>query len=90
MVTLDEVKLYLRVDGSEDDGLIQGLMDTAAQIVQDVSRLDDNEFDPDDSTVRIAILYTIAYLYEHRENATHKGLTLTLRALLFGQREAKF
>jgi hypothetical protein len=37
-----------------------------------------------------AELYTVAYLYEHREEADHKGLVLTLRALLFGIREEKF
>ena len=36
------------------------------------------------------MLYTIAYLYEHREEADHHDLALTLRALLFGIREAAF
>ena len=38
-------------------------------------------------TLRVAILYTLAYLYEHREEADHHALTLTLRSLLFGIRE---
>ena len=37
--------------------------------------------------LRIAILYTIGYMFEHREDADHHGLTLTLRALLFSLRE---
>ena len=38
-------------------------------------------------TLRIAILYALAYLYEHREEADHHALILTLRSLLFGIRE---
>ena len=37
--------------------------------------------------LRIAILYTVGYLYEHREEADHHDLTLTLRNLLFAIRE---
>ena len=40
--------------------------------------------------MRIAILYTVAYLYEHREEANHSQLNLTLRALLFGVRKEDF
>lgn len=40
-------------------------------------------------TVRVAVLYTLGYLYEHREEADHHALTLTLRSLLFGIREGK-
>ena len=39
------------------------------------------------ATIRVAVLYTLGYLYEHREEADHHALTLTLRALLFGIRE---
>lgn len=38
-------------------------------------------------TMRVAILYTLGYLFEHREEADHHALTLTLRSLLFGIRE---
>jgi hypothetical protein len=38
-------------------------------------------------TMRVAILYALGYLFEHREEADHHALTLTLRSLLFGIRE---
>ena len=38
-------------------------------------------------TMKVAILYALGYLYEHREEADHHALTLTLRSLLFGIRE---
>ena len=37
--------------------------------------------------LRIAILYTIGYLYEHREEADHHELTMTLRSILSSIRE---
>ena len=38
-------------------------------------------------TLRVAILYALGYMFEHREEADHHALTLTLRSLLFGIRE---
>ena len=37
--------------------------------------------------LKVAILYTVGYLYEHREEADHHGLMMTLRNLLFAVRE---
>ena len=38
-------------------------------------------------TMRVAVLYALGYLFEHREEADHHALVLTLRSLLFGIRE---
>ena len=37
--------------------------------------------------LRTAVFFTLGYLYEHREEADHPGLTLTLRSILFAIRE---
>lgn len=37
--------------------------------------------------LRVAILYVVGYLYEHREEANHHDMMLTLRNLLFAIRE---
>ena len=37
--------------------------------------------------MRCAILYALGYLYEHREDADHHDLVMTLRNLLFSLRE---
>ena len=47
-------------------------------------------FEENYKEARIAVLYTIGYLYEHREEADHHALTLTLRSLLFGMRKEAF
>ena len=87
MMTLAEVKNYLRVDHAEDDSLILSLMDTAKKLVKDVGRMDEQAFTVNEETTRQAMLYTISYLYENRNNADYHKLTLTLRSLLFAQRE---
>jgi hypothetical protein len=37
--------------------------------------------------MRVAILYALGYLFEHREEADHHTLVLTLRSILFAVRE---
>ncbi|WP_370839009.1 head-tail connector protein [Phascolarctobacterium faecium] len=86
MVDLEEMKAYLRVDGDEEDGLIEKLMETAERLSKDVAR--DDALNP--ATMRMAMLYATAYLYEHREEADHNDLLLSLRALLMGERKAAF
>ena len=38
-------------------------------------------------TMKVAVLYATAYLFEHREEADHHALTLMLRSILFALRE---
>ena len=89
-VTLESAKNYLRVDTSDDDALIKGLITTAETLVRDTSRMSDEELAPYKEVVEIAELFTIAYLYEHREEADHKNLTETVKYLLFPIRKEVF
>ena len=87
MITLNEAKNYLRVDHAEDDKFILSLIDPAKTRVQEVGRMDEAALAVNEATTRQAMLYTISYLYEDRNTADYHKLTLTLRALLFAQRE---
>lgn len=87
MVTLQEVKQYLRIDFEDDDTLLLSLISTAKQLVMDVGRMDEELFSENEDVVRTAMLYTVSYLYENRNTADFSKLTLTLRAMLFAQRE---
>ena len=104
LITLAEAKTYLRVDTADDDALIGGLLLSAGRLCADVARLTDAEWaqadavpSEDDSTdvvslrtaLRVAVYYTLGYLYEHREEADHHDLLLTLRSLLFAVREGR-
>ena len=87
MVTLQEVKQYLRIDFEDDDTLLLSLISTAKQLIMDVGRMDEERFSENEDMVRTAMLYTVSYLYENRNTADFSKLTLTLRAMLFAQRE---
>ena len=87
VVTLQEVKQYLRIDFEDDDTLLLSLISTAKQLVMDVGRMNEERFSENEDVVRTAMLYTVSYLYENRNTADFSKLTLTLRAMLFAQRE---
>ncbi|HEM4925442.1 TPA: phage gp6-like head-tail connector protein [Streptococcus suis] len=89
-LSLEEVKQYVRVDSSDDDSLLESLMLSAKQLCSHILRVDETDELLQKDEVKIAMLYGIAYLYEHREEANHKDLTLTLRSLLFGLRKVEF
>ena len=99
LISLEEAKSYLRVDTEDEDTMIAVLLSSAGRLCADVARLTDEQWaavdaDTEDAalvpvreTMRVAILYALGYLFEHREEADHHGLQLTLRSLLFGIRE---
>ena len=90
IITLAEAKEYLRVDVDDEDALIETLLAAAQNLCEDVARLDTEEFDAAGDVAKIAVLFVLGYFYEHREDADHKALTLTLRSLLHGVRKAAF
>lgn len=91
IVTLEEVKEYLRVDYDDEDKLLGGLLQAAHKICMDVARItDEADFSKEAEQSKTAVMYTVAYLYEHREEADHHELMLTLRSLLFGVRQEGF
>ena len=90
IVTLEEMKQYLRVDFPDDDSLIEYLLSSAEKSCMDIMRTDDSDALTSEPNAKTAVLYTVAYLYEHREDADHHALMITLRALLFGSRREGF
>lgn len=90
MLTLDEVKVYLRINHNDEDEFLNSLITSSMRHAMDIARVENEEEFKNYHNSKIAVLYTIAYLYEHREKADHKELNLTLRALLFGIRETEF
>ena len=90
IVTLEEMKNYLRVDYDDDDALLEGIIVQSQQICMDVARFSDFEDFEKQPVSKIAVMYAVAYLYEHREEADHHALNLTLRDLLFGTRKEGF
>jgi hypothetical protein len=105
LLSLSEVKEYLRVDTADEDATIGILLHSAERLCVDVARLTKDQWevinsDAEESelyskddlsaireTMKVAILYATAYLFEHREEADHHALALTLRSILFAIRE---
>ena len=102
LISLNEAKEYLRVDSADEDAVIGGLLQSASFLARDVGRLSGKTWAAvnadtadDDSaelvslraSLRIAVLYALGYLFEHREEADHHDLVMTLRNLLFSVRE---
>ncbi|HEY9575939.1 MAG TPA: head-tail connector protein [Lachnospiraceae bacterium] len=91
VVSLEEMKKYLRVDTSEDDDLISTLIKSSEKMCLDIARKEEDEIIGESfEEYKVAVLYAAAYLYEHREEADHHELTITLRSMLFGVRKAGF
>ena len=99
LVTLEEAKEYLRVDSADEDAMTGILLSASERRCVDVARLSDEKWaavnsdtegaslTPIRETLKVAILYALGYLFEHREEADHHALTLTLRSILFAIRE---
>ena len=102
LVNLEEAKEYLRVSTSDEDVIISSLILAAESLTKDVGRVSDEVWasanteptdqDPEDlkqirPVLKVSELYALAYLFEHREEANHHDLTITMRNLLFSIRE---
>lgn len=74
---------------SEYDVTVQS-KNTGHLLCMDVARITDEDAFEEEPCARIAVMYAVAYLYEHREEADHHALTLSLRSLLFGCRQEGF
>ena len=99
LISLVDAKEYLRVDTEDEDATIGVLLSSAGRLCADVARLTEEQWEavnsdtedasltPVRETMKVAILYALGYLFEHREEADHHDLTLTLRSILFAIRE---
>lgn len=90
MISIDEMKNYLRIDFDDDDALLENLIVSSERLCMDIARTDNKDEFEKLETSKIAVMYAVAYQYEHREDGDHHALTLSLRSLLSGIRKAGF
>ena len=91
IVSLKEVKNYLRIDFDDDNKLLYQLIETSQKLCMEIVRTDDiSILESDKKSYKTAVLYSVAYLYENREKANHSEMKLTLRALLANYRPEGF
>lgn len=91
MLTLDQAKLHLRVDGDHDDAYIEGLVAAASELVRGLIARAPGPGDaapvvpPVNETQRQAARLLVGHWYANREAATPVALTeapLAVRMLL--------
>lgn len=90
IATLEEAKMFLRIDHSDEDTLITDLLGTSENLCRDIIRQEFSELETISETLKTAVLYGVTYLYENRDKADYKELTSTLSYLLFGIRKEMF
>lgn len=96
MLTLQETKDFLRVDGDEEDNLISSLIITAQVLTEDIIRRPLSEYEETPEPIHQAMLILVGTLYEERQISKDKSgvdinETLDLvRKMLFAYRRAKF
>ncbi len=62
VVTLEEMKNYLRVDYEDDDTLLTGLIGAAQKLCMDVARTEAATVFAAEENARSAVMYAVAYL----------------------------
>lgn len=87
LVTLNEAKLYLKVDGDTDDSLITSCINSAEELCEDILRFPLAEFVEIPETVKHAALYAIGNLYEQRETVDMQSMIDLMKRLLFAYRK---
>ena len=90
MISLDEMKNYLRIDFDDDDALLENLILSSERLCMDIARIKSRSVFEKKDTAKIAVMYAVAYQYEHREDCDHHALTMSLRSLLSGIRKVGF
>lgn len=94
MIDLADMKLYLRVDGDEEDGLIASLIAVGTEITEGVIRKKLTEFETLPESIKQAIMFATATLYENRQGGKN-GLDMmtmidVIKRMTFAYRREAF
>ena len=87
VVSLEDIKLYLRVDGDEEDTLISNFIKVSEDLVEGILRYPLSEFEVVPDIIKQAIMYSVANMYEKREDYDAKEVIDIMTKLLFSYRK---
>ena len=87
VVSLEEIKLYLRVDGEEEDRLISTFINVSEDLVAGILRYPLSEFEVVPDIIKQAVMYSVANMYEKREDYDAKEVLDIMTKLLFSYRK---
>lgn len=77
-------------DGQNTFFKVKNLILSSERLCMDIARIKSRSVFEKKDTAKIAVMYAVAYQYEHRENCDHHALTMSLRSLLSGIRKVGF
>lgn len=66
ILTVDEVKIHLRIQHDEEDGYLEGLIAQSQGAAEDFCRVEFSNSAPE--PVRLAVLLMVSHYYENRDN----------------------
>ncbi|WP_302653307.1 head-tail connector protein [uncultured Clostridium sp.] len=87
VVSLEEVKLYLRVDCDDEDTLISTFINVSEDLVEGILRYPVSEFEIVPEIIKQAVMYSVANMYEKREDYDVKEVIDIMTKLLFSYRK---
>ena len=87
VISLEEVKEYLRVDGESEDALITCFICSAQEMCEGILRYPLSELEVVPETIKQAICYGVACFYEQREKVEAKEVLEMMKNLLFSYRK---
>ncbi|HHX60623.1 MAG TPA: phage gp6-like head-tail connector protein [Epulopiscium sp.] len=87
VVTLEEVKLYLRIDGDEENTLITHFVLASQELCEGILRFPLSDVGETPEVIKQAILYGTGCFYEQREMLNTKEVTEVMKSLLFALRK---
>ena len=81
MISLDEMKNYLRIDFDDDDTLLENLIVSSERLCMDIARIKSKAVFEKKETAKIAVMYAVAVFTGNRQNAKNQKLTEILADL---------
>jgi len=87
LITLEEAKAYLKVEGIEDDLVITDAISAASELTLNILRCQETDFEDIPKSVKQAAMFCVASLYENREGSNIKAVLDIMKGMLFAYRK---
>lgn len=87
VISLEEVKAYLRVENESEDTLITSFIKTSQEMCEGILRYSLSELEVVPDTIKQAICYGVACFYEQREKVDAKEVLEMMKYLLLNYRK---
>lgn len=81
LYSIDEVKQHLRVEGDDDDTLIEAMMDSAEQQVLQYCNISLVPYGKEE-TFKVAALMVVSAMYDNRSGAVEAALPGSAKAMI--------